>query len=106
MQTKTCAYLQIFPAFFVFILSGTFIFNPIYKSNNPTVSLACAFISGLIIIKLFLILFRKKSEYDSRKAVILAAVSSAVLSVFVSLMMITEIIKDTAFIAGRGISFM
>ena len=93
-------------AYISFFLSGCFIFSPLHKSQNIIISVSSAFITGFILLKLILSLPLKKQtgSIKSKPLFTVLCLFSLGLSVFVNLMLITEIIKDTAYVAARGVS--
>lgn len=90
-----------------FILSGCFIFSPLHRSENIIVSFISAFLVGFTA--LFIILFLDKKLFQKVKYplsfYVIFCIFISILSVLSSLMLITEIIKDVAYVSGRNISY-
>lgn len=93
-------------SFAAFYLSGCFIFNPLYKSQNIIISSAFAFITSVPVLICWLNFFDKKRDNTSAHPIIQGffALVASIFSVLASLMLITEIIKDVSYIANRGVS--
>lgn len=89
-----------------FLLSGYFIFSTLHKSQNIFISILFAFITGIITLFVILIVTGKKADgrVISKPVFLILGTFSYFLCTFICLMLITEIIKDTAYIADRGVS--
>lgn len=107
MNTSRGKRIGIILSYFAFILSGCFIFSPLHKSENIIISFISAFFVGFTCIFLILLIDKKisrKAEYGT-PIYIIFCISACFLSLFTSLMLITEIIKDVAYVAGRNVSY-
>lgn len=99
--------IQLIFSFVSYILSGCFIFSPLHKSQNILLSLISAFITGSILLYLILCIYGKKSISRPTGIFYIFLTSTAsLISTFFSLMLITEVIKDTAYVAARDVSFI
>lgn len=99
--------VQTFISYSVYILSGFLIFSPIHKSQNIPLSLFCAAAVSLILLLLMLRIFSiTNSIYTNIVFARALSICAALFSLFASLMLLTEIIKDTAYIANRGVSLL
>ena len=102
--TNSCAGVLI--SFSCFILSSEFIFSPLHKSGNIIISASTAILVGLTGLTIILKAFHKeRSEYSAApKLLAVISIISSAFSTVISLMLTTEVIKDTAYIANRSIS--
>ena len=97
--------LQCFFAFFVFLLSSLIIFNPLYASDTPLVSLFAFLVTGTVLISAICAVYKKtKSKALPAFMHIIFSILCCVLSVFLTLIMLTQVIKETSYIANRNIS--
>lgn len=87
-----------------FLLSGMFIFSPLHKAQNITVSLISLLITALLFLLLIIYFINLKHSILFKKSHSLLSLICCIFSTFASLMLITEIIKDVAYVADRGIS--
>lgn len=102
MSNFSSANASITLSFSAFFLSSSMIFSPLHKSDNIIVSVLSAFIFGLLGLIIVIHFFkRKKTAEHYPKA---PAITAYILSCAYCLMMVTEMIKDVAYVAGRGIS--
>lgn len=93
-------------SFAIYILSSFFIISPLHKSENLPLSLLCALATSFCIIyaqfNIFSNLIATKS---SRKHTLrFLTILGTILSLFTILMLLTETIKDIAYVANRGVS--
>ena len=93
-------------AYASFILSGCFIFSPLHRAQNILIALIFALLTGIAIIYLIKPVFNKAVQSRPKTRWIYAILSAlaVIISMFTSLMLLTEVIKDVAYVASRGIS--
>lgn len=93
-------------SFACFILSSEFIFSPLHKSQNIIISAFFAFISGFICLRVIFKVFEKQRTHQVRAKKTAGSLSIIVssFSTVISLILITEIIKDVAYVANRNVS--
>ena len=106
MNTVNGKRIQVIISYTVFVLSGFLIFSPLHKSENLPLSLLCSIIvSTITLVSIQALLSQKRNDKISHGFLGAAsAIIGAFTSLFASLMLLTEIIKDVAYIANRGIS--
>ncbi len=98
--------IQSYIAISAFLLSGKNIFAPLFKSDSPITSLFFASVTGFLTVRIICIIYSKNTAKQSYQTFFkrITAISTAIFSVFSVLLLLTEVIKDTAYIAGRGVS--
>ena len=95
-------------SYFSYVLSGCFIFSPLHKSQNITFSLITMSITACLILIFFSYVFEKKKQcfkvpiFEKK----FLSIIIPLIGIFSCLMLATETIKDTAYVASRGISFI
>lgn len=89
----------------VFVLSGFLIFSPLHKSGNLPLSLVCSVITSAGMTLLTARIFSLKSGSSGNHSIskVTLSISASILSLFSVLMLLTEVIKDVAYIANRGV---
>lgn len=100
--------IQIIVSYAVYVLSGFLIFSPLHKSENIPLSLLCAVTIAFFTLWIILRLYSSKSNIKKSGSVLCAVISiiASLSALFASLMLITEIIRDVAYIANRGVSLV
>ncbi len=98
--------IQTYISLSVFLISGTAVFSPIYKSENPAVSLFFALVFGTVFTLISLRCFSTVKKDRPKKTFLFPAlsVSASLFSVFISLLLLTQVIREAAYIAGRGVN--
>lgn len=106
MNQKSGNGIQVTISYAVFILSGFLIFSPLHKSCNLPLSLLCSIAVSSLLFFLILTLISKRNKSAKPHVFIsyVSAITVPITSLFASLMLLTEIIKDVAYIANRGVS--
>ncbi len=105
MKSPDSTSIQTVISYTAFVLSGFLIFSPIHKSQNLPLSLLCAAaVSFLLLLLILRIFMPSKKTVKKPKSCRISAISASLFSLFAVLMLLTEIIKDTAYIANRGVN--
>ena len=86
----------------VFVLSGFLIFSPLHKSGNLPLSLVCSVITSAGMTLFTARIFSLKSGSSGNHSIskVTLSISASILSLFSVLMLLTEVIKDVAYIAN------
>lgn len=99
--------LQCFFALTSYFLSSLIIFNPLYSSKHPALSLISAFVTGFLLITLITAIANLKKRFDfSSKLLKPVSLICGILSMLLSLVLLTEVIKDTSYVANKGVSML
>lgn len=107
MDLKRSKALQSYFSYLAYLLSGFFIFNPLFSSGNIFLSLFISFITSLTIFEVLMFCFLKKDSQSSCNiATKVTSIICASLSSVSTLILITEIIRSVAFITNRYVSLM
>lgn len=106
MTQNTGRKLNIILAYSSYLLSGSLIFSPLHKSENIIISVLSGFLVGFLELIIIMSVYNQQKHESINRSFPSAVISltSAILSCAASLMLITEVIKDTAYISNRGIS--
>ncbi len=96
--------IQVFISFFVFLLSGITIFNPLLRSENFGLSCLTSIITAVMIFEIYMVLFSKIKKKGSRHRHSFFAIVSCLFAIFSCIIYLTEIIKDIAHISGKNVS--
>lgn len=90
----------------VFILSGFLIFSPLHKSSNLPLSLICSVTTSAGMTLLTARIFSSERGTSGNHGIskTILSISASILSLFNVLILLTEVIKDVAYIANRGVS--
>ena len=99
--------IQCFFSFSAFLLSSLIIFNPLYSSQNPIISLCVFIITGYIILFIITTSYNKIKTFTfHRYPIIFLSFIACTLSALISLILLTGVIKETSFITNRNVSMI
>lgn len=90
----------------VFVLSGFLIFSPLHKSGNLPLSLICSVTTSAVMTLLTARIFSSERGTSGNHGIskTILSISASILSLFNVLILLTEVIKDVAYIANRDVS--
>ena len=97
--------IQTFLACFCYFILSYAVFLPVFSSTNPLIFLITCFFEGLITVYIGAILFGKNFTRSPKSKIILGCFVPITLlsAVFLSLLFLTEVIKDVCFISARNV---
>lgn len=106
-MTEFSRKIQLYTAFITYFLSGFFIFHPLFDSDNTAISFIISTVLSVVIfeIEMFFFFHKSKNKLKCGSATnILLSTLCALLCVFCSLILITQVIGDISYSTGRYIS--
>ena len=106
MKKETSSNLGCIISFTSFMLSSEFIFSPLHKSGNIIISAISAFCVGFPCLLVILHFFREERSKEKTNTGFFAftAIVVSALATVISLMLLTEIIRDVAYVANKNVS--